>query len=146
MLLESILCLLFFWWTHFNAVLFFTLHALTHSLTHRNGHIFSRIYPQSLTGHINCRSASPGICFTLRRSKPAVGGESCKAVICFHRGVLSLGKCNRLEYQWDVPESVTAHLLSDCGFGTVSLRSGGRLSFLLTLSAPCFPANSFDTE
>lgn len=60
--------------------------------------------------------------------------------MCFHRGVLCLGKCNRLEYQWDVPESVTAHLLSDCGCGPVS---GGRgWGFLWTPPAvPCFPAN-----
>lgn len=33
--------------------------------------------------------------------------------MCFHWGVLTLGKCNRLEYQADVPQSVTAHLLSE---------------------------------
>lgn len=27
------------------------------------------------------------------------GGGGSEAVVCFHRGVLSLGKCNRLEYQ-----------------------------------------------
>lgn len=36
-----------------------------------------------------------------------------EAVMCFHWGVLTLGKCNRLEYQADVPQSVTAHLLSE---------------------------------
>lgn len=33
--------------------------------------------------------------------------------MCFHWGVLTLGKCNRLEYQPDVPQSVTAHLSSE---------------------------------
>lgn len=105
-----------------------------------NLHILSHISPLKHAGRINCCSASPEICFTLRGSKPG-GGGGYKAVMCFHRGLLSLGKCNRLEYQWDVPESVTAHLLSDRGFGTVSLRSGGRPGFLQPPSVPCFPAN-----
>lgn len=80
----------------------------------------------SYASRINGRSASA----SHWEDQSQEGGGSNKAVMCFHRGVLCLGKCNRLEYQWDVPESVTAHLLSDCGFGTVSLRSGGRVSFL----------------
>lgn len=88
--------------------------------------------PPVSSGHINSlRSASH------REDQSLDGGGGGRAgggvVMCFHRGVLSLGKCNRLEYQWDVPESVTAHLLSDCSFGSVSLWSGG------PLSSVCFP-------
>lgn len=64
---------------------------------------------------INRCSASAMNCCTLRiKAGRWEWGRwgGCEAVMCFHRGVLSLGKCNRLEYQWDVLGSVTAHLLS----------------------------------
>lgn len=71
-------------------------------------------------GWNNSRPAWPVICCTLWGSKPE-RERSCEAVMHFHRGVLSVGKSNRLEYQWDVPESVTAHLLSDRSFSVVPL-------------------------
>lgn len=71
-------------------------------------------------GWNNSRPASPVICCTLWGSKLEREG-SCEAVMRFHKVVLSVGKSNRLEYQWDVPESVTAHLLSDHNFSAVLL-------------------------